>query len=277
MNTNFMRSMNETKTAFLFLLTVIFMASCGKVPTAEPNQSFDHFIGDFENGNLSGFHFLVVDTNVNTIMVNNPVRKGNHALKNTLRPDNYIFNGYRAELSVYNCAKYKTDVYYGFSVMIDTSYSDNQYNLVCQWQDLPNYLQGENWEPSPVLHGSPPPVQLTYVNGTFELRMNDNPNSSNQTFLVGNAQTISKGQWYDLVFHIYWCDDAAAFIEAWLNGNVFTPFNGTDNKYYKRNLYTRDGNYFKFGQYRGKDQPLHTNVIYFDEIKVGSSYSEVAP
>jgi hypothetical protein len=255
----------------------MIFTGCGKVPTPEPNQPFEHFTGDFETGNLNGFHFLVPDTSINTIVVANPVRKGNFALKNTLRPDDYINNGYRSELAVYNCAKYKSEVFYGFSFMIDTNYSDQQYNIICQWQDLPNYLQGEDWSSSPVLHGSPPPVALTYVNGTIELKMNDNPNASDQTFLVGNPVSVNKGQWYDMVFHIYWDDDNSAFVEAWINGSYFTPFNGSDNKYYKRNLFNRTGNYFKFGQYRGKDKTANTNIVYFDEVKIGSSYIEVTP
>ncbi|MFH0894289.1 MAG: polysaccharide lyase [Bacteroidota bacterium] len=265
----------KQKIFFIFIFFTLF--SCGKVPTPEPGQSFDHFTGDFETGNLSGFHFLVKDSTVNTIVVTNPVRKGNFALKNTLRPDDLVFNGYRSELAVYNCAKYKTEVYYGFSFMIDTAYSDEQFNIICQWQDVPDFNQGEDWNSIPVLHGSAPPVALVYVNGTLEIKMNENPNSNNETFLVGNAQTVNKGLWCDLVFHIYWCDDNSAFIEAWLNGCCFTPFNGTDNKFYSRNLFNRSGNYFKFGQYRGKDPTTHTNTIYFDEIKIGSSYNEVAP
>lgn len=266
--------MTSRITLFLFL---IILFGCGKVPTPEPAQTFDHFVGDFEKGNLNGFYFLVPDTLINTRVVTGPVRKGNFALKNTLRPDDYINNGYRAELAVYNCAKYKTEVFYAFSFMIDTNYSDKEYNLICQWQDLPDYNQGENWEATPVLHGSPPPLALIYVEGTIEIKMNDNPNSSNATFLVGAAQPITKGQWNDVVAHIFWNDDNTAYVEFWLNGNIITPFNGTDYKYYQRNLFNRSGNYFKFGQYRGKEKTSTTNTIYFDEIKIGSSYNEVAP
>jgi hypothetical protein len=115
---------------------------------------------------------LVVDPSINTQIVTDPVRKGNFAVKNTLRPDDYIFNGYRAELSVYNCAKYKTEVYYAFSFMVDTAYSDPEFNLICQWQDLPYYIQGENWEPNPTLHASPPPLALVYASGNLEIKMN---------------------------------------------------------------------------------------------------------
>lgn len=253
------------------------LLGCGEVPIPEPDEAFDHFVGDFETGSLAGFHFLVLDTAINTPIVRSPVRKGAFALQNTLRPDDYIYNGYRAELAVYNCAKYKTDVYYGFSFMIDTNYSDQAFNLICQWQDLPDYVQGEAWEPDPNLRGSSPPLALVYVDGQIELKMNRNPRSNGATFLVGSPQTVLQGQWIDVVAHMYWSDDAAAFTEVWLDGAPITPFNGVDHKYYQENLFNRAGNYFKFGQYRGKDATAHTNTIYFDEVKVGSTYQEVAP
>ena len=260
-----------------YAILPLFLLACGKVPTPEPNQTIPQFVGDFENGTISGFHYLVVDTAQNTQVVNYPVRKGKYALKNTLKPEDYVYNGYRTELAIYNCAKYKSDVFYGFSFWVDTNYQDTSYNLICQWQDLPYYIQGEVWEPSPKLQGSPPPIALIYVNETLELKMNDSPSTNTKTFLVGKPLTTEKGKWYDLVAHIYWNDDNTAYQEVWINGKPITPFNGIDNKYYKRNLYNRAGNYFKFGQYRGKEKPAHTNSIYFDEVKIGSTYNEVAP
>jgi Polysaccharide lyase len=264
------------KKALLGLL-ILSIYGCGKVPTTLPDIPFDHFVGDFENGTISGFHYLITDTSVCTQIVTYPVRKGNFALKNTLRPDDFTNNGYRVEFSIYNCANYKNDVFYGFSFLIDSAYSDNAFNLICQWQDLPYYIQAENWEPDPNIRGSSPPLALVYVDGKLEIKMNENPQSNNQTFLVGEPQMIIKNQWYDVVAHIYWNDDETAFIEFWLNGTPITPSNGTDNKFYNRNLYNRAGNYFKFGQYRGKEKTTNTNTIYFDEVKIGSSYSEVAP
>ncbi len=259
------------------LVVLATLWGCGKVPTPLPNQPFNHFVGNFENGNLSGYHFLVPDTTLNTTVITNPVRKGKFALKNLLRPDDYINNGYRAELAIYNCANYKTEVFYAFSFMVETNYSDQEYNLICQWQDLPNYAQGEDWEPTPTLRGSSPPMALVYVNGAVELKMNENPMSDSETFLVGNAFPVVKGQWYDVIAHVFWSDDATAYTEVMINGNFITPVNGNDYKYYRPNLFNRAGNYFKFGQYRGKNKTLHTNILYFDEVKIGSSFSEVAP
>lgn len=255
---------------------IIFIQGCGEVPTEIPGQPFEHFIGDFETGNIDNFYLLVKDTSYNTQIVTNPVRKGNYALKNILRPDDYIYNGIRTELSVYKCAKYKTEVYYGFSIMIDSAYQDQRFNLICQWQDLPYYIQGEVWEPMPVLHASPPPLAMVYVDGNLDLNRCLGP-TSQEVENLAHFPSITKGIWYDLVFHMYWSDENDGYVECWVNGTPITAFNGTDHKVYRPNLFVRSGNYFKFGQYRGKETPTHTNTIYFDEVKIGSSYAEVAP
>jgi Polysaccharide lyase len=259
----------------LFLVTIL--STCGKVPTTEPNQPFDPFVGDFENGNFKGFYFLVPDTLINTKIVTNPVRKGQYALKILLNPTDSIFNGHRAELAIYNRSKYKTTVYYAFSFLIDTSYGNNVFNLICQWQDLPYYEQGENWEPTPNIRASSPPLALVYVNGHLEIKMNTSPTSNNQTFLVGESLPITKGKWYDVLAEIYWNDNSSAYIQFWLDGKEMTPFNGKDHRFYKRNLFNRAGNYFKFGQYRGKEHTSQPHTIYFDEVRVGTTKEEVLP
>lgn len=249
---------------------------CGKVPTAEPNLPIEPFLGDFETGTLKGFYFLVPDTSVNTQIVTSPVRKGQYALKNILYPTDSIYHGHRAEFAIYNRSQYKTTVFYAFSFMVDTNYFNDAFNLICQWQDMPYYIQGENWEPTPNVRAAPPPLALVYVKGNLEIKMNLNPTTNSSTFLVGKSNPIKKGEWYDVVAEIFWNDNNTAYIQFWLNGDPITPFNGTDYKYYKRNLINRAGNYFKFGQYRGKSYTTQANIVYFDEVRVGTSRAEVS-
>jgi hypothetical protein len=66
------------------------------------------------------------------------------------------------------------------------------------------------------------------------------------------------------------------FVEAWVDGQPITPFNGTDHKIYAPTVINRAGNYFRIGLYRdaaagGKE------VLYYDEVKIGKSYLEVMP
>lgn len=269
--------MQRIPISFFCLCVWAAFSSCGKIPTAEENQTFENFSEDFESGSLTQFSFLVADPAVNTVIVNNPVRQGTHALRVTLRPEDYLNNGYRAELSIYNRCKYKTDVYYGFSFLVDTTYEDQRYNLICQWQDLPNYMAGEGWTQTPVLYASSPPVALILVDDQLQLKYNEKPGSNNQTEILGTYNTLLKGVWVDLVLHAYWSTGNDGFLECWVNGQPIINPSGDDHKFYGRNLFNRQGNYFKFGQYRGSEPPTHTNSVYFDVVKVGHSYAEVAP
>ena len=255
---------------FSLLVAFSFLLSCGKVPTPEPNQSFDHFVGDFEDSSLVKFH-LLVPNDTNATIIRNPVRKGNYAVRFFLRPEDRLNHGNRTELSVHNCAKYKSEVYYGWSFMIDTSYTDTHYCLFSQWQNLPNFEQGENWDNT---FPSPPPLALVYING--EIRINRNEKVVNENVQTIASHAVSKGTWYDIVFHVYWSDDETGFVEAWLDGAPM--ISSGDHKFYGSNLYSRAGNYFKFGLYRGSDTDEYNPLIaYGDELKIGSSYEEVKP
>jgi hypothetical protein len=261
----------------LALFGCVVFSSCGKIPTAEEDQTFENFSEDFESGSLAQFYFLVADPAVNTVIVNNPVRQGANALRVTLRPEDYLNNGYRAELSIYNRCKYKTDVYYGFSFLVDTAYGDLSYNLICQWQDLPNYMAGEGWTQTPVLYASSPPVALILVDDHLELKYNPKACSNEQTETIGTYSALTKGVWVDVVLRAYWSTEDDGFLECWINGQALINPSGDDHKFYGKNLFNRQGNYFKFGQYRGSEPPAQSNAVYFDVVKVGHSYAEVAP
>ena len=70
--------------------------------------------------------------------------------------------------------------------------------------------------------------------------------------------------------------DDDGFMEVWKNGEPVTPYNGIDNKFYRPTVYNIVGNYFKIGLYRDTTH-TSTNTVYFDEVKIGTSYEEVAP
>lgn len=53
-----------------------------------------------------------------------------------------------------------------------------------------------------------------------------------------------------------------------------TDNSGTITRYNFRNLYNNSGNYLKIGLYRSNEIKTK-NVVYFDEIKSGLSYSDV--
>lgn len=252
------------------LVTVVLAYSCAQLPTPEPNQEFDHFTGDFEDSSLSKFIGLIPYPE-NAVIVNDTVRRGNFAVKFFLRPGDNVNNGNRVELSVHNCAKYHTEVYYGWSFMIDTSWRDEHYCLLSQWQNLPNYQQGEEWNNT---FPSPPPLALVYENGMLQVNWNEKVVNENVQTIA--ERSISKGVWYDVIFRVYWSDCDDGYVEAWLNDVPMVD--NADHRFYGANLYSRAGNYFKFGLYRGSDTDEYEPLIsYCDELRIGSSYEEVKP
>lgn len=246
------------------------LLTCAKLPTPEPGQTFDHFVGDFEDSSLTKFHGLIPNA-INATIVSDTVRRGNYAVKFFLRPGDITNNGNRVELGVHNCAKYHTEVYYGWSFMIDTSWSDTHYCLLSQWQNLPNYQQGEDWNNT---FPSPPPLALIYIDGVIKIQWNEKVVNENVQTIAERG--ISKGVWYDVVFRVYWSDDDKGYVEAWLNDVPMVD--NADHRFYGANLYNRAGNYFKFGLYRGSDTDEYEPLIsWCDELRIGSSYSEVRP
>jgi hypothetical protein len=260
----------------LLLMAVTFTA-CGKLPIPEPTADTLHYANGFEDASLSGLLQLTDDAAYNFVFDSTKHHNGNRCLKVRLRPQDFVDHGYRSELGIVHSAPDQSEMYYGFAIMIDSLYADTVFNVVAQWQDLPAFNEGESWSSYPRLHGSSPPVHFNFVNNVLELKINDNPHSDKETKVIASTAPLERGRWYAVVLHAFWSTTANGFLEAWVDGQHLTPYNGSDFKYYSRNLFTHEGNYMKFGQYRGQNRPAHENTIWFDDVHVGSSYEEVAP
>ena len=87
---------------------------------------------------------------------------------------------------------------------------------------------------------------------------------------------IEKGVWYDLIYHIGWSMFEDGYTEIWLDGESIT--NGTPTT--GPNMHHWIPHYWKAGLYRGEvgqDSTLTNNSIYFDEFRIGMSYTAVNP
>jgi hypothetical protein len=155
-------------------------------------------------------------------------------------------------------------MWYGWSLLIPTDYADppgDQFQILSQWHHRPR----------PGTSG-PPPVALYLVTYKGQHRL----------ILIGEksiqapprdlgAAPIRFGAWTDLVFHIKWSTGKDGFVEAWINGRPLTQ-----GKKYDPTLYSPLSNYLRLGLYRGKG--VHTtNHVFYDEVRIGSSYQAVAP
>jgi len=84
------------------------------------------------------------------------------------------------------------------------------------------------------------------------------------------------GKWNDILIHINSTSKDSGFYKIWVNGNLKYEYNGT--------ITGGKENYFKFGIYQTKvsvwpmyhpDTPYPTQVVYYDEVRVGKSREAV--
>lgn len=165
------------------------------------------------------------------------------------------------------------EVFYRWEIMMDSNYT---------WYDHPD---GWSFEIMGQFHhqygkDSPPfAIEYTEKNGSPEafIVWREKPNKAD-FFHELQPFPFEKGVWHEVILHFNWRTTAAGFFEVWVDGESVTKDSGfdVDGKVYGRNLYNCDGNYLKFGYYRGKNIPT-TNTIYYDGIRKGNSLEEVTP
>src|SRR5581483_8648227 len=85
------------------------------------------------------------------------------------------------------------------------------------------------------------------------------------------TRAIDRGVWHDLILHVRWSTQSDSFVEAWLDG---TPF--TAGRVRRATLFTPVSTYLRLGLYRHKHGST-TNVLYYDEVRLGDSYAAVRP
>lgn len=238
-----------------FSLLIPLFASCAMLPMAIPGEGFLPFSDGFETGTLDRWHFEAVDPNFSMALVTNEVHSGSTALKVTLRQGDKIHNGTRSEAALYHVAPYGAEVLYQFAFFIPLDYSESSdWQLIAQFHDQPDFYAGEIWTGYQPLS---PPVSFTYKNGLLILTMNT---PGNETVRV-TERTIAKGVWHQVALRAFWSEGPDGWIEAQLDNTVWTE------RYYRPNLYSRGGNYFKLGLYRSPDITT-TNSIYYDDVEV---------
>ncbi len=258
---------------FVVLLSVVLLCGCGKLPINEPQQKVSSFNGNFESGTFEGWDKNYQDEGFSALVVSDPApRKGRYCAKFTVRPGDVAGTGNRSEVYRKHTAYWGTETYYAWSFMLPTDYQDcggSDWEVIGQFHDLPDFVTGENYELYPPTH---PPVSLVHYKGTLYLTINAPFNK--ECRVVGRE--VVKGVWHDIVLRIYWSPNWDGYIEAWYDGEHFTPFNGSDYLVHRPNMNNKAGNYLKIGLYRS-EKIKSTNTVYFDEVKIGSSYDEVAP
>lgn len=233
------------------------------------------FAGDFENG-LAGWAGDLARPQ-SAVVVTAPVRRGRHAIRITLAPGDKAASKERAELKLADKeiervrGKQGGDLWYGWSLLVPADYADppgDQFQILGQWHQRPT---APTPGARPRLDGPPPlAIYLVQDHGRPVLLLIAQPTSHAPPRRLG-GRPIRRGTWTDLVVHLHASTGRDGFVEAWLDGQPWTG-----GKKFGPTLYTPVSNYLRLGLYRGKGVPT-VNTVYYDEVRLGSSYRAVAP
>jgi hypothetical protein len=237
-------------------------------PPPQPTVIADIFEDDFESKSktFSLWETEVARGNYSVQIVDDYQRRGNHAVKFTLGPKDIVNNGNRSELRYQDYDPNISEVYYSWSVMLDSNYIDTgKWQILGQWHDQPDESIGETWDTYPPNN---PPISLHYLNGYMYAIVSEPQGKYENASKRSKKKRVELGKWIDIVFHIYWSLEEDGFVTVWIDGENVTPYNGKDYKIYAPTIFNRAGNYLKIGLYRASGATV-TNTVYFDNVKIG--------
>lgn len=200
--------------------------------------------------------------------------KGTKSLRFELRKtDSIVYSGKRAEIRSY--PEKTSNRWYRFSNYLPNTYcKDSDFEILAQWHNVPDFDLGET-------HRSPP-ISLSTENGHWYITILWATDSVNTNKTITGKKIVDLGpyrygKWTDWLFHINFSYQSDGVLEVWKNGKLkysqYGPNSYNDKKY----------PFFKFGIYKplwnrpdsNKVTTITKRVIYYDDIKIGSTKSSV--
>lgn len=211
-------------------------------------------------------------------------RLGNQLIKFTVYADDFVSGGNRSELSFLKQMNPEcSEEYIAWSFMLDTNFEETgDFHTIGQWHAQP--LEGEGF--ADLI--SPNPIFQEYKQGELRLLYRQLPDFKAVTMAT---KIIPRGKWVDVIYHVKWSLYNDGYFEGWYRvvddindpGTYerlthLNPASG-DYKHYGPTIINSTNNYFKIGLYRSSNPNSTgrtTGVIYYDEIRLGASFDEVA-
>jgi hypothetical protein len=236
-------------------------------PPPQPTVIADIFEDDFESESRTFSLWKTEAVRDNSIqIVDDHARSGDYAVKFALHPGDILYSGNRAELTYQDYSPNIGEVYYSWSVMLDSDYIDSgRWQILGQWHDQPDTIIGQTWEN---FEQHNPPISLQYSNNYMYAVIRPPLGKQERVGIFSKKKRVEREKWIDIVFYIYWSLEEDGFVEVWIDGENITPYNEKDYKIYAPTIFNRAGNYLKIGLYRADDATV-TNKVYFDNIKIG--------
>ena len=231
---------------------------------ASSAQSTVAWRADLESGNLSQWGWVHEKESGRVSTVESPVRQGRYAARFEVRSgDNNVAGsgtGERAEVldpgGTNSDASEGREAYWAWSTYFPSDFDApmGQWNVFTQFHHSGSTGQSN-------IHFDVRDLS------TIGLRvMGGNANSPTRRDFT--LASLTRGKWYDFVFHVRWASDNTGFVEVWVDGNKVVDKTNTPT------LYSGMFAYLKQGYYRSAHSG--TTVIYHDGTRRGTSYEDVA-
>ena len=242
---------------------------------AQRNERALLFRSDFEGRDLKGWR----GSGSLPAIVRDRTRSGKGAMRTSLDrfndryPDRTEVMGPRAEVG--------KEYWYGFSILLPEDYIPDQiWEIVAQWQGLPDSDIGEKWR-NPVLALSTTGGRWGWVSRWDAKR---NTFESGKREYGGVRQydlgPYEKDVWTDWVVHVKWSYGPDGFLKVWKDDKPVIDQKGPNT------FNDAEGPFFKKGLYKGWGDPkkdcdaVTKRALYHDEFRMGgadATYQDVAP
>jgi hypothetical protein len=233
------------------------------------------FSSGFEDGKMAGWR----PAGNSPAVTRELARRGRYAMKTSLDRVRDACP-YRTEVSGPE-ADVGKEYWYGFSIFLPDDYvPDKIWEIVAQWNCIPDYDVGEKWRN---------PVMALFSTGgrwSWVTRWDAKRN----TFAGGKREyggeheydlgPYQRNIWTDWVVHVKWSYQSDGILQVWRNGEKVVDQNGPNA------FNDAHGPIFKMGLYKGWTKPetpsdaVSRRVLYHDEFRMagpGATYQDVAP
>ncbi|WP_417619333.1 heparin lyase I family protein [Oceanihabitans sediminis] len=111
---------------------------------------------------------------------------------------------------------------------------------------------------------------------TLRYGLNGKPNLDfdNYKWFLAGIKEVQLGTWNTIKLSTKFSITNTGYIQAWLNNESFSAFNGKDNKIYGANMHNNALPYLKMGLYRYWADS-HSHEVYYDNLRITSTIEEL--
>jgi len=176
---------------------------------------------------------------------------------------------------------YKKNAYLAFDFLVPSTFDVDENNLgretmIFQIHSKPN--KGETWQyykdqmpynrPSIAIYLGKNKSNY-YLSLRYGLNGDTDKAYKDYKWFLAGYKNIEPNEWHTIKLNYKLSDTNTGFIQSWINGKSFTPFNGKHNKIYGAKMHNEAPPYLKFGLYRAWPD-THTHEVDYDNLVIAN-------